>query len=142
VRLTPAPLHEALEAAHFNTGDDTLDRLLGDARRKFLHRDLSVRLESIERIWDAWERLKTIEHAKDKKASVGAILDKAAVAAPAFRNRLEKEAKELTEIGNTFMIRHSEVDKVPIADSSHVDYLFHRMFALIALLLRSSGRFS
>ncbi|MGI8508580.1 MAG: hypothetical protein ACR2MQ_04580 [Gemmatimonadaceae bacterium] len=141
-RLAPAPLHQALALAQFSTGDTTLDVLLEDARRKFLHRDFKMRSESLEKIWDAWERLKTIEQAKDKKASVGAILDKAAIAAPAFRDRLEKEAKELTEIGNSFMIRHTEVGKVPITESGHVDYLFHRVFALIALLLRSSGRFS
>ena len=33
------------------------------------------------------------------------------------------------------MIRHTEVGKTPINSSAHVDYLFHRMFALIYLLL-------
>lgn len=141
MRLAPAPLHEALESARFNTGDTPLDELLEAARQKILHRDPTIRQESLERLWDAWERLKTIEQPQDKKMSVAAILDKAA-AEPALRERLEKEAQELTQIGNTFMIRHTEVGKVPITESSHVDYLFHRMFALIALLLRSSGRLS
>jgi hypothetical protein len=33
---------------------------------------------------------------------------------------------ELTEIGNRFMVRHTETDKIPITESAHVDYLFHR----------------
>ena len=49
---------------------------------------------------------------------------------------MEGEARELTNIGNTFMIRHSETEKVPIKESEHVDYLFHRMFALILMILR------
>jgi hypothetical protein len=140
-RLAPAPLHEALESAVFRTGDTALDGLLETARRKFLNRDLAVRVESLEKLWDAWERLKTLEQLKDKKASVRAILDKAATE-PEFRELLEDEAKELTQIGNGFMIRHTEIGKVPITKSAHVDYLFHRMFALITLLLRSSGRLS
>jgi len=43
---------------------------------------------------------------------------------------------ELTEIGNKFMIRHAETDKVPIVESAHVDYFFQRMFSLIRLLLK------
>jgi hypothetical protein len=35
------------------------------------------------------------------------------------------------------MIRHSEVQKVPIGTSAHVDYLFHRLFALMHFLVRS-----
>ena len=38
------------------------------------------------------------------------------------------------------MIRHTEVDKVPIVDSHHIDYLFHRMFSIIRLLLKAGGR--
>jgi chemotaxis regulatin CheY-phosphate phosphatase CheZ len=109
------------------------------ARKKFLNHALDVRRESLEKLWDAWERLKTVEAGKDKKASAAALLDKAA-AEPHFRNKLEHEAKELTEIGNTFMIRHTETDKVPIVDSAHVDYLFHRMFSITRLLLKASGR--
>lgn len=47
--------------------------------------------------------------------------------------RLEVEA-------NNLIIRHTETNKPPIAESSQVDCLFHRLFALIRLLLKSSGR--
>ena len=30
----------------------------------------------------------------------------------------------VTDIGNKFMILHSETDRAPIADSAHIDYLF------------------
>jgi hypothetical protein len=100
---------------------------------------VTVRKESLEKLWDAWERLKTVEPGKDKRASAGALINKAS-SEPAFRDRLDREARELTEIGNAFMIRHTETDKVPIAESKHIDYLFHRLFALIRLLVRTSGR--
>ena len=90
-------------------------------------------------MWDAWERLKTIEPGKDKKAQATALLARGSKE-PNFLARLDKEAMELTEIGNKFMIRHTETDKTPITESAHVDYLFHRMFSLIRLLLKASGR--
>jgi hypothetical protein len=57
-----------------------------------------------------------------------------------FRELLENEARLLTDIGNSFMIRHTEVNKTPIADEAHVDFLFHRLFAVIRLLLNKSNR--
>lgn len=138
-RIAPTGLQEALATTIFKTGDETLDDLLETAREKFLNRMLSVRKEGLEKLWDAWERLKTVEPGKDKRAQATAILDKAATEAN-YRKLLENEAVLLTGIGNNFMIRHTETTKTPIADSAHVDYLFHRMFALIRLLLKSSGR--
>ncbi len=139
VRMAPTGLQEALAQTVFRTGDNALDEMLEAARQKFLNRSLDVRRESLEKLWDAWERLKTIEPGRDKKAQATALLTKAS-AEPNFLARLEKEALELTEIGNRFMIRHTETDKIPIRESVHVDYLFQRMFALIRMLLKASGR--
>jgi hypothetical protein len=74
-----------------------------------------------------------------KKSSVTALVAKAAPK-PEIRERIDKELKELTEIGNNFMIRHTEVGKPPIDDADQVDHLFHRMFASIRLLLKATGR--
>lgn len=138
-RLAPAVIQETLAATNFRTGDDILDELLDSARAKFLNRSLNVRREALEKLWDAWERLKTAEPGKDKKASTKSLLDKTATE-PTFRQVIEEEARELTDIGNEFMIRHTETSKVPIVDSGHVDYLFSRMFSLVLLALKSSGR--
>ncbi|WP_176385764.1 AbiJ-NTD4 domain-containing protein [Paraburkholderia youngii] len=66
VRLAPAVLHEALGQATFRTGDQALDGLLELAREKFLNRSPQVRQESLEKLWDAWECLKTLEPARIK----------------------------------------------------------------------------
>ena len=73
---------------------------------------------------------------KDKKDSVQKLLN---MAAPeeAFRKMLNNEAITLTEIGNSFQIRHSETDKLPVIAGKHIDYLFHRLFSIIHLLLVS-----
>jgi hypothetical protein len=139
VRLAPAVLQEALAETAFRTGDIILDELLETARTKFINRSLDVRREALEKLWDAWERLKTVEPGKDKKASTTSLLDKTG-SEPAFRKLIEEEAIELTGVGNRFMIRHTETDKVQIESSWHVDYLFARMFSLVLLALKSSGR--
>jgi hypothetical protein len=138
-RFAAGPIQEELAEAVFKTGDPILDEILDASRHKFLNRSLEVRRESLEKLWDAWERLKTIESGKGKKAKATVLLDKAS-SAPPFRAILEAEAKALTDIGNNFMIRHTETDKIPITESVHVDYLFQRMFAMLMLLLKSSGR--
>ena len=137
-RLTPLVLREALASAVFNTGDSELDGLLEDARRKFGSRDPGVRKEAVEKLWDAWERLKSIENPSDKKDSVKRLLDRVATE-PRLRELLDTEARALTQAGNDFMIRHAEVGKAPIGTDENVDYLFHRGFAMIRLLLRSTG---
>jgi hypothetical protein len=131
--------HEALGTATFKKGDGPLDEMLEDARGKFLNRDIEVRRESLERLWDAWERLKTLEQGKDKKAKVKSLLDRVSIE-PTLRHVVEDEANALTGIGNNFMIRHTEVGKVAVATSRDVDYFFQRLFSLIHLLLRATGR--
>jgi len=137
-RIAPAILHEALAESLFKTGDSHLDELLESAREKFLNRDAKVRKEGLEKLWDAFERLKTVEPGKDKLAQINSLLDKAAK--EPFRKQVNDDMNVLTWIGNNFMIRHTETSKTPIDESEHVDYLFQRMFAVIRLLLRRSGR--
>lgn len=138
VRVLPPVLGEDLKRTLFRTGDRTLDNMLEECRAKFSERNPLVRREALERLWDAWERLKSLAGPSDKKRSIKIILD-AAAAEPLLRARLEEEAKELTGIGNSHLIRHSEVNQVPVIDVDQVDYLFHRLFAMIQLLLRKKG---
>lgn len=139
IRLAPPVLREALAAAVFYTGDAELDHLLETARIRFVSPDPQVRKDALEKIWDAWERLKTIENPNDKKTSITMLLSRTAPE-PNFRQTVEAEARALTEIGNAYRIRHSEVGKIPINTPDQIDYLFHRMFAAIRLLLRATGR--
>ena len=139
VRTVPVEINTTLREAQFRTGDPTLDELLDAARRKYFDPDPKERRTGTEKLWDAWERLKTIEPAGDKRASVTLLLDRAA-SGPELRDVLEVEARGLTEIGNTFRIRHSEVSQVEIKEMAHVDYFFHRLFAFVLMLLRRTGR--
>jgi hypothetical protein len=113
VRLAPAVLKDSLIPAIFRTGDYDLDSLLESARTKFISPDPAVRRESLEKLWDAWERIKTLEPGADKKASISAMLERVAPE-PNFRESLDQEARELTSIGNNFRIRHSETSQTPL----------------------------
>ena len=140
-RLAPPVLREELASVQFRTGDNELNRMLETARGKFLNHDEVTRREALESLWDAWERLKTLGKGSDKKSQVTALLDDTAgSSSPKFRKALEQEAKELTSIGNSLQIRHSETNQERLARSEHVDYLFHRLFALIHVILRTNDR--
>jgi hypothetical protein len=137
-RIPPPILREAVRTV-FSTGDAELDALLNQAVAKYLSRDLGERKESLEKLWDAWERLKSIEEPTNKRASVEKLLRKA-VPSQELREVVNTDAEALTSIGNAFMIRHSEVGRVTINRSEDIDYLFHRLFALVGLLLGASAR--
>ena len=135
-RLTPPVFHSALVESDFDTGDAELNRLLTTAQRKFLDPHPDIRREATEALWDAWERLKTLGDEADKKAQVKVMLDATAGEnSPTFRDALEREAMEITKIGNSLRIRHSETNQEQLERSDHVDYLFYRLFSLIRLIL-------
>jgi hypothetical protein len=138
-RLLSETLHSALGNAVFRTGDKTLDDLLSVSREKFYDPNATVRQEALQHLWDAWERLKTIEPGAGKQMQVKALLDRMATE-PKFRDLLETEAISLTKIGNGFTIRHWETKVAPLELAEHVDYLFHRLFAFVRLALRLTGR--
>jgi hypothetical protein len=120
-RIAPEGLRDALSQAVFNTEDNALDELLERARTRFLSPNPATRRESLEALWDAWERIKSLELPADKRESTKRILDRGS-GEPHFRVVLEYEARLLTEIGNGFMIRHADVGKTAIVDDEHVDF--------------------
>lgn len=121
------------------SGDQTFDSMVRTAVESFRDPAPAARARAVEKLWDAWERLKTLDEGPDKKTSARLMLDRGA-SEPAFRNMLEVEASALTTIGNSFHIRHFETSKISIDRPEQLDYLFHRMLALINLLLVSSAR--
>ena len=138
-RLIPEPLGIALRQSVFRTGDTELNDLLETARRKMLLPNEGEHRDALEKLWDAWERLKTIEDS-DKAKGAAIMLDKAAGAShPNLRDLLEEEAKSLTGAGNRLRIRHSETNQERLETSQQVDYLFQRMFSLIYLILHANG---
>lgn len=135
-RIAPPVLRERLYESVVDTGDPKLDELLGVAREKYLDPDPGTRREGLEKLWDAFERAKTVGAGGGKKDGIKALLKQAAPE-PTFRGVLEADARSLTDVGNKFHIRHSEKSQIELESDLAVDYLFHRLFALVWLLLES-----
>lgn len=91
---------------------------------------------AIEKLWDAFERLKTYYTDLDKKKSAEKIVNEVANNNEKYRILFNEEFLKLTEIGNQFRIRHHETDKIDIIDNNYYNYFFQRCFALVDLILK------
>lgn len=126
-------VRELVRHALPSTGDADLDRLLETARVKFTDRDPEVRRDALEKVWDAFERYKTILD-RNKKRGAEALIA-AATHSKAEAELIRAEMVALTDIGNEFQIRHHEVGKSPL-NAATTDYLFARMYTLLHRLHR------
>lgn len=115
------------------SGDRVFDELMDNAIQKFTHPSPDDRKYALEKIWDAFERIKTFAD-QDKKQSITKIIKATASGQPLFEEQLGAECTSLTRLGNNHRIRHSEIGKEDIL-LEHVDYLFHRILAMINFLL-------
>ena len=141
-RTVPAPMAGLLKRTGFLTGDHELDVLLDTAIDRFLLPKPEARQDALEKLWDAFERLKTIED-PDKKAGANILIDDAISGdTTVLRSIVMEEFKAMTRIGNDLRIRHSEVGKEPVGNKGEKDYLFMRLFSLIWLMLKGTGRLS
>jgi len=140
-RLLPEPMNQILRNTTVSTGDDEADRLLEAAKGLITSPNIAVRRDALEKLWDAFERIKTLEPGADKKAKATALIDRAsAEVGPRFKILLSKEALDLTDIGNNFRIRHAETNQEIADKSTQLDYLFFRMLTYLRYVLTSTGR--
>ncbi len=138
-RTIPVSHIELFKVKH-NTKDEELNNMLNLAVDKFLSPKIEDRRIGLEKLWDAFERLKSIEYTpedQDKRASAEAVLFNTGNDNNDFIECVLRPEMQgsLTNIGNKFFIRHSEVDQTRIEDPAHIDYLFYRMMALVNLFL-------
>lgn len=141
-RLGSLGLREELREAEFNTGDTETNQLLDVARQRILLPREEYRRDALEKLWDAFERIKTLEPGANKRKQADRLLDQTAdsTVSPQFRQCLGEEADALTRIGNELRIRHSETTQEIVRMPEQIDYLFHRMFSFLRLVLRATGR--
>lgn len=129
-RTVPSVVAAGLRHELPATKDVAFDQLMATAASKFLDRDPAVRQDGLEKLWDAFERCKTVI-ASDKKAGVTALIAVATHAADsAEATLLEQEFRALTTIGNEYRIRHHETAAAPLSMAA-VDHLFVRMYACL-----------
>ncbi len=110
--------------------------LLKDAVALYKTPNPAARQDSVEKIWDTLERLKTYYTTLDKRRSSEKIVNDMAGGNSDFVDLFHEEFKMLTSIGNKYRIRHHETDKIDITDVRYYDYLFNRCLSLIALAIK------
>jgi len=120
------------------SGDANVDEMLRVAIDSFRKPDHASRKAAVEKLWDAWERLKTLPDSNPAQGNE--ILLNNAADNPKFLELLEHEANQLHKAGNNFHIRHFKTETTEITRIEHYDYLFHRLLALMNLLLISSRK--
>ena len=98
------------------TNDEELDSLINEAKdRFFIPKDKQI---ALEKLWDAFERIKTYYDSNKKKSSIELVKK----ASDGFDFKfIEDEFRLLTKIGNEYKIKHHETDKVEVTKSKHTD---------------------
>jgi len=111
-----------------------LKELLQEAAKYYDEGNFKI---ATEKLWDAFERLKTYySPALDKKKSVKRIVDEMGANKDAYSELFEREFNELTAIGNNFRIRHHETTKIDIEEDRHYDYFYKRCLSLISVAIQ------
>ena len=92
---------------------------------------------AVEKLWDAFERLKTYySPTLDKKDSSNKIVQDMGNSKQPFMELFEKEFRDITYIGNNFRIRHHETTKIDIEDKRHYEYFYKRCLSLISTAMK------
>lgn len=92
---------------------------------------------AVEKLWDAFERLKTYySPTLDKKKSANKLIEDMSNSKEAYKKLFDKEFLDLTTIGNEFRIRHHETTKIDIEDNRHYDFFYKRCLSLISIAIQ------
>lgn len=116
-----------------------LRALLEEVFSFFKDKSEEKRKVSIEKLWDAFERLKTYDLPQNKADSVKMLIERMANENEEFKKLFNEEFKKLTEIGNKFRIRHHEVGKFEITDMDYCDYFVNRCLSLVILAIKKTS---
>lgn len=135
-RSIPASLRGMISEVRFSTNDQRLNELLELSYSKFVLPRQESRIESLEKIWDAFERLKTYFD-ENKRNSAQTLIQEVSTGNTLFMGKIDDEFKALTKIGNEFQIRHFERNKIQITSNLHIDYLFYRVSSLIHMCVET-----
>lgn len=127
---------EVLVKNYCHSGNDTeLNRLIDTAINHITKPKIEDRQIAIEKLWDAFERIKTY-YGYNKPQSAKKLIKIVSEGSEDFESLINEEmVNNLTKIGNDFRIRHHETNKIKINSVKHIDYLFYRMMSLISLLV-------
>ena len=131
-----SPLSEEIEIKSQQISELGTRELMKDAIALYKTPNPAARQDSVEKIWDALERLKTYYTNLDKRGSANKVVNDMSNGQAEFITIFDAEFRALTDIGNSFRIRHHETNKIDITDNRHYDYFFNRCLSLISLAIQ------
>jgi hypothetical protein len=132
--LEHSVISPSLEKDIQNIQEPGIKQLLNDAIIFIRKPNLLERQSGLEKIWDAFERIKTYYPDLNKKDSAEEIINNISPNED-LREIITDEFRELTKIGNGYRIRHHETGKKEIPPE-FIDYFFNRCLSLIALTIK------
>ena len=92
---------------------------------------------AVEKIWDAFERIKTYYPTLNKKKSAEKIINEISYGNEHIKKMFDNEFKVLTDTGNSYQIRHHEINKIDISKELHYKYFYKRCLALISVIVEN-----
>jgi hypothetical protein len=93
---------------------------------------------AVEKIWDAFERIKTYYYPTlNKKKSAEKIINDISYGNEHIKKMFDNEFKVLTDTGNSYRIRHHEINKIDISKELHYKYFYKRCLALISVIVEN-----
>lgn len=113
-----------------------LKDLLGEAISLYKDPNTARIKDATEKLWDAFERLKTYYTTLKKPVSADKVVTDAASGNTSMKSLLDEEFVALTKIGNNYRIRHHETDKIEITDINHYEYFFNRCLSAVSLAIK------
>lgn len=122
-----------------------VNKYISDAKMKIKSCDKEKRVEAIEILWKAFERLKSlyVSQGIDKRKSVEMLVEKTMNEQPVLFNLVNNVLMKdfLTKAGNDLRIRHHETDKENLHEDNQIDLLFQIMLVTLNYLINSQERF-
>lgn len=122
----------SIEIPHF----DTDLKFLVQQAQVFVNAKNSDELQlALEKIWDAFERVKTEYNDKDKKKSLIELEKKISRGSKEIVDFMNEEFAFLTKLGNEYQIRHFERNKKSFPSEEIKMYFYNRCASLVNLCI-------
>lgn len=116
--------------------DDTDLKILVQQSQVFISEKNSDGLQlALEKIWDAFERVKTEYNDKDKKRSLLELEKKISGGSKEIVEFMNAEFAFLTKLGNEYQIRHFERNKKSFPSEEIKTYFYNRCASLVNLCI-------
>lgn len=119
--------------------DEIINEKIEESKIYIRSKESNQKQIALEKIWDTFERLKTI-YGEDKKKSINRLIDIVSKKSAVTKELISKEFQELTQIGNTYHIRHFENGKEPIYSDDFREYLYFRILSLISYCINEMNQ--